>query len=88
MPHWDPRSLQPTAERRFCLKVDTRRSHCCQKLPCGPRDSVWAVWDVATFRSVGTAEEEIGSQDKWEDNGQVKTGDWFLLDFVRQTVLL
>jgi hypothetical protein len=37
---------------------------------------------------LGTAEEEIGSADKWEDNGQVKTEDWFLLDFVQQTVLL
>jgi len=43
---WDPRSLQPTAESIFCLKVDTRSSHCCQKLPCGPRDSVCAAWYV------------------------------------------
>jgi len=44
----DPRSLQPTAESRFCLKVDTRSSHCCQKLPCGPRGSVCAAWCVET----------------------------------------
>lgn len=32
------------------------------------------------------AQDEIGSVDKWEDNGQVKTENWFLLDLVQQII--
>jgi len=68
LPHLDPRSLQLTAESRLCLKVDTRSSHCCQKLPCGPRDSVCAAWYVETW---SVCEEQLKKKLGQGINGKI-----------------